>query len=138
MFFNLVFFFLINLIGVCAIADMTMYFNRAELMDDVAFHRCVRLKGVCFLATKNNSIIFMIHDNVFTFLSFFFVYLWLYACTQFASGLFFFFLVWEKSKQVSFVPPDGKFTLLSFRSVHAMIIVVCCILLPHRLKKSSR
>ena len=71
MFFNLVFFFLINLIGVCAIADMTMYFNRAELMDDVAFHRCVRLKGVCFLATKNNSIIFMIHDNVFTFLSFF-------------------------------------------------------------------
>lgn len=26
--------------------DMTMYFNRAELMDDVAFHRCVRLKGV--------------------------------------------------------------------------------------------
>ena len=47
---------------------MTMYFNRAELMDDVAFHRCVRYK------------------------------------------------VWEKNKQVSFVPPDGKFTLLSFRS----------------------
>lgn len=45
-----------------------MYFNRAELMDDVAFHRCVRYK------------------------------------------------VWEKNKQVSFVPPDGKFTLLSFRS----------------------
>lgn len=51
-----------------ASSDMTMYFNRAELMDDVAFHRCVRYK------------------------------------------------VWEKNKQVSFVPPDGKFTLLSFRS----------------------
>jgi len=48
--------------------DLTMYFNRAELMDDVSFHRCVRYK------------------------------------------------VWEKSKQVSFVPPDGKFTLMTFRS----------------------
>lgn len=48
--------------------DLTMYFNRPELMEDVALHRCVRYK------------------------------------------------VWEKNKQISFVPPDGKFQLLSFRS----------------------
>lgn len=48
--------------------DLTLFFNRPELMDDVSFHRCVRHK------------------------------------------------VWEKSKQISFIPPDGKFKLLTFRA----------------------
>jgi AP-3 complex subunit mu len=48
--------------------DLTLFFNRPELMDDVSFHRCVRHK------------------------------------------------VWEKSKNISFIPPDGKFKLLTFRA----------------------
>ena len=73
------------------VVDMSMHFNRPELIDDASFHRCVRYKGIYICVCTSVVCACGTHYSLF--------------------------VVWEKQKHISFIPPDGKFTLMTFRCV---------------------